>query len=104
MLQLESASHQGVTFAAAHREFSLTASSSLHSTFVLQSLLHIADPTHQVSILLRCTLMNWGSRKLKHLAIAHSSLSKGSPELHKTELSDSRSVLEQRQIQNSHPS
>ena len=54
ILQLESASYQGLTFTGAQREFTLTATSSPYSNLVLQSLLHITDPTHQVSTLLRC--------------------------------------------------
>lgn len=53
-LQLESASHQSLTFTGAQREFRFAAASSPYSNLVLQSLLHITDPTHQVSTLLRC--------------------------------------------------
>lgn len=71
---------EGLTFTGTRREFSLRPS-SLHSSLVLQPLLRITDPTHQVSTLLRCIsrwiLMNQGSRRLKHLAMTHSTLPTG---------------------------
>lgn len=54
ILQFDSASHQGRTFTGAQKESTPTAASFPHSNLVLLSLLHITDPTHQVSALLRC--------------------------------------------------
>lgn len=95
ILRLQIAFHQGLTFTGAQMEFTLTIASSPHSNLVLRSLLHITDPTPEVSTLLRY-ISTW--------EVEASGTSRQRTELHKTEFSDGRSVPEQREIQDSHPS